>query len=212
MIRLMIADDHQIFVDGIKSLLQNEQGIEVVGEALNGKHLLGQIPHLKPDVILLDINMPEMDGLEAAGKIATDHPEIRIIMLTMHERADFITKLITTGVAGYLLKNSSRADLVDAIGTVFSGGTFYSRQVTQTVMDSFRKKDKSGPYEMAVELTPRELEVLKLIAQEYTTTEIGEKLFISHHTVESHRKNLLSKLGKKNTAGLAAYAAGKGLV
>ena len=87
MIRLMIADDHQIFVDGIKSLLQNEQGIDVVGEALNGKHLLGQIPHLKPDVILLDINMPEMDGLEAAGKIATDHPEIRIIMLTMHERA-----------------------------------------------------------------------------------------------------------------------------
>jgi DNA-binding NarL/FixJ family response regulator len=208
----MIADDHQIFVDGIKSLLQNEQGIEVVGEALNGKHLLGQIPHVKPEVILLDINMPEMDGLEAAAKIATDHPEMRIIMLTMHERADFITKLISAGVAGYLLKNSSRADLVEAIRTVHAGGTFYSRQVTQTVMDSFRKKATQGNSDPEAELTPREMEVLKLIAQEFTTKEIGEKLFISHHTVESHRKNLLSKLGKKNTAGLAAYAAGKGWV
>lgn len=204
----MIADDHQIFLDGIQSLLQNEPGIEVVGMSLNGKQLLGQIPHLKPHVILLDINMPEMDGIDASKRILVEFPTIKLIMLTMHERADFITKLIEAGVAGYLLKNSSRQDLVEAIHTVQAGGTFFSRQVTNLVMDSLRKKDL---VEVAVELTPRETEVLKLLTAEYTTTEIADKLFISHHTVESHRKNLLSKLGKKNTAGLAAYAVQRGL-
>lgn len=212
MIRLMIADDHQIFLDGILSLLQTEPGITVVGQALNGRQLLGQLPHLRPEVILLDINMPELDGMETAKRIRIDHPEIKLIMLTMHERADFITKLLELGVAGYLLKNSSRQDLVEAIRTVFSGGTYFSRQVTATVMDSFRKKDHSAAAGAEVELTPREIEVLKLIAAEFTTAEIAEKLFISHHTVESHRKNLLSKLGKKNTAGLAAWAAGRGWV
>ncbi|MFN8397793.1 MAG: response regulator transcription factor [Bacteroidia bacterium] len=211
MIRLMIADDHRIFLDGIRSLLQNEPGIEVVGDALNGKQLLGQIPHLRPDVILLDINMPEMDGLQAAQVIRTEHPGIRLIMLTMHERIDFITKLIEVGVSGYLLKNSSRQDLIEAIQAVHRGETYYSRQVTNAVMDSLRKKDHPSP-EDQIELTPRETEVLKLLAAEFTTTEIAEKLFISHHTVESHRKNLLSKLGKKNTAGLVAWAVGRGVV
>jgi DNA-binding NarL/FixJ family response regulator len=210
-IRWMIADDHQIFIDGIRSLLQGEPGLECVGEALHGRQLLGQLDHLRPDVILLDINMPEMDGMETAQRIRTSHPGIRLIMLTMHERVDFITRLIELGVAGYLLKNTTRQDLLAAIHTVYGGGTYYSQQVTAAVMDSFRRKPGTGqPAE--VELTPRELDVLRLIAREYTTAEIAEKLFISHHTVESHRKNLLSKLGKKNTAGLAAYAAQQGWV
>jgi two-component system, NarL family, nitrate/nitrite response regulator NarL len=212
MIKLMIADDHQIFLDGLRSLLQQAQGIEVVGTALNGRQLLGQIPHLLPDVVLLDINMPEMDGIETARQLRSTHPRIQIIMLTMHERADFITKLIELGVAGYLLKNSSRQDLIDAILTVHSGGTFFSKQVTHAVMDSFRKKSPAPTPSEEAELSPRERDVLRLIAQEHTTAEIADKLFISPHTVESHRKNLLSKLGKKNTAGLAAWAAQHGFI
>jgi DNA-binding NarL/FixJ family response regulator len=212
MIKLMIADDHQIFIDGIQSLLQHEQGMEVVGTALNGKQLLGQLPHLHPHVILLDINMPEMDGLEAAKRILQDHPEIKLIVLTMHDTVEFITRLIEAGVAGYLLKNSNRQDLLEAIHTVFAGGTYYSKQVTATIMENLRKPNNKTAAISQVELTPRELEVLKLIAQEFTTTQIADKLFISHHTVESHRKNLLSKLGKKNSAGLVAWAMERGMV
>lgn len=206
----MIADDHQIFIDGIRSLLAPEAGLTCVGEALHGRQLLGLLAHAQPEVILLDINMPELDGLSTACLILANHPGIRVIMLTMHDRVDYITKLIELGVAGYLLKNSSRQDLVTAIHTVHAGGTYFSQQVTSAVMDNLRRKASPGAA-AEVELTPREIEVLRLIAREHTTAEIAEQLFISHHTVESHRKNLLSKLGKKNTAGLAAYAVQHGL-
>ena len=212
MIQILIADDHQIFLDGLKSLLEGEEGIEVIGQARNGRQCLTFLKTEQPDIVLMDINMPEMNGLEATQKVVKEHPDVKVIMLTMHERADYITQMIEAGASGYLLKNSSRADLLNGIRSVAEGGTYYSHEVTQAVMNSLRKKAQQKSKQEAASLTPRETEVLKLIARENTTAEIAEKLFISTHTVESHRKNLLSKLGKKNTAGLAAEAVRLGLV
>lgn len=211
MIELLIADDHQIFLDGLKSLLNGEEGISVIGEARNGRQVLTLLKTMSPHIILMDINMPEMNGLEATKQVVKEHPEAKVIMLTMHERADYITQMIEAGASGYLLKNSSRTDLMNGIRTVAEGGTYYSQEVTQAVMDSLRKGAKQKSRQEAASLTPREIQVLRLIAKENTTSEIAEALFISPHTVESHRKNLLSKLGKKNTAGLAAEAVRLGL-
>lgn len=205
----MIADDHQIFLDGLRSLLGGDPQLEVLGVALNGKALLEQVGALRPDVVLLDINMPEMDGAETARHLKEKHPEVRILILTMHESAPFVKRLLEIGVDGYALKNSSKAELLAAIQAVHKGKQYYSHQVVGAVMDSLRGTGKTPADE--VELTPRELDVLRLLAQEFTTPEIAEKLFISPHTVESHRKNLLSKLGKKNTAGLVAWAVKMGL-
>ncbi len=211
MIELLIADDHQIFLDGLKSLLNGEEGISVIGEARNGRQVLTLLKTMSPHIILMDINMPEMNGLEATQQVVKEHPGVKIIMLTMHERADYITQMIEAGASGYLLKNSSRSDLMNGIRTVADGKTYYSQEVTQAVMDSLRKEAKQKSRQEAASLTPREIQVLRLIAKENTTSEIAEALFISPHTVESHRKNLLSKLGKKNTAGLAAEAVRLGL-
>lgn len=212
MINLLIADDHQIFLDGLQSLLDGEEGISVSGQARNGREVLTFLKTETPQIVLMDINMPVMNGLEATRKVVEEHPEVKVIMLTMHERADYITQMIEAGASGYLLKNSSRTDLVNGIRTVAGGGTYYSQEVTQAVMDNLRKSAKQKSRQEAAALTPREIEVLKLITKENTTAEIAEALFISTHTVESHRKNLLSKLGKKNTAGLAAEAVRLGLV
>ena len=207
----MIADDHQIFLDGMKSLLQAETGLEVIGEALNGREVLAQLDYLKPDVILLDIQMPEMNGLETAKQVKDSFPEVKLIVLSMNEKVELIGKLIESGVSGYLLKNSSRKILLEAINQVYLGETYFSEEVTKRVMQSFQKKDKGTVNTANIELTPREIDVLKLLTQEFTTSAIAEKLFISTHTVESHRKNLLSKLGKKNTAGLVVYAVQNGI-
>ncbi|MCL4106242.1 UNVERIFIED_CONTAM: hypothetical protein GTU68_061084 [Idotea baltica] len=212
MIQILIADDHQIFLDGLISLLETETDIEVTLTARNGQEVLTLLKTQTPDLILMDINMPVMDGLEATRKVVAEHPEVKVIMLTMHDRADYITQMIQAGASGYLLKNSSRKDLLEGIRTIASGGTYFSQEVTQAVMDSYRSQAKQATRRTEVALTPRETEVLKLIAQECTTGEVAERLFISPHTVESHRKNLLAKLGKKNTAGLAAEAVRLGLV
>lgn len=212
MIQILIADDHQIFLDGLISLLEAETDIEVVLTARNGREVLTLLKTETPDLILMDINMPVMNGLEATRKVVADHPEVKVMMLTMHDRADYITQMIQAGASGYLLKNSSRKDLLEGIRTVGQGGTYFSHEVTQAVMDSYRTQAKQATQRAEVALTPRETEVLKLIATECTTAEVAERLFISPHTVESHRKNLLAKLGKKNTAGLAAEAVRLGLV
>jgi len=212
MIHLLIADDHQIFLDGLLSLLASEEDIVVEATARNGREVLTLLKTTTPDLILMDINMPVLDGLKATKMVADDHPEVKVIMLTMHDRADYITQMIQAGASGYLLKNSSRKDLLEGIRTVARGENYFSNEVTQAVMNSYRAQAKQESRRTEVALTPRETEVLKLIAQECTTAEVAERLYISPHTVESHRKNLLAKLQKKNTAGLAAEAVRLGLV
>jgi DNA-binding NarL/FixJ family response regulator len=211
MVRIIIADDHQMFIDGIKSLLINEKDIKVIGEALNGKEVLSLLEKKPADIILLDVNMPEMDGIEATKLIRRQHPDVKILMLTMYNNQEFIFGLMNAGASGYILKNTGKKELLEAIKSVTEGKTYYSKEVTETILQNFSKTPAEQSADLA-HLTEREKDVLKLIAQEFNTHEIAEQLFISTNTVETHRKNLLSKIKAKNIAGLVKFAIQTGLI
>ncbi len=210
MIKVVIVDDHQIFIDGLKELFKGIENIEVVGEANNGVDLIDLLSKRACDVVLLDVNMPKMDGLASAKYLVEHHEQIKILMLTMHDTKLYIEKLLKAGAHGYILKNTGRAELKTAIEAVYNGENYYSQSVTQTIMQSLNKNNLNRKT-VQVELTDREKDVLKLIAKELTSHEIAEELFISHHTVESHRKNLIAKLGVRSLAGLVKYAVKMGL-
>ncbi len=211
MIRIIIADDHQMFIDGVKALLKNEKDIKVVGEALNGVEVLSLLSRENTDIILLDVNMPEMDGIEATNQIRMKFPSVKILMLTMYNKHEFIFGLVNAGASGYILKNTGKKELLEAIHAVHAGKTYYGKEVTETILQNFSRQPAEHKME-SVQLTDREKEVLTLIAQEFTTPEIAAKLFISTNTVETHRKNLMGKLNAKNLAGLVKFALQTGLI
>jgi len=212
MIRLAIVDDHQMFIDGLKALLANEPDIEVVGSSMTGQHFLEHYDTWRPDVTLMDINMPDKDGLETLTDLQKRDANVRVIMLTMFKEYVFINQSMQLGASGYIMKNAGKAELVEAITEVYNGGKHFGAEAIEAFIhqaSARESKERKQPKEI---LTRRELEVLKLVAEEYTSVEIGEKLFISLHTVETHRRNLLSKLDVRNTVGLARYAIQNGLV
>jgi DNA-binding NarL/FixJ family response regulator len=205
-IKIIIADDHQMFIDGIKSLLKDEPDIEVVGEALNGYQVLDVISSTPADVVLMDINMPKLDGLEATRLITQKYPDTSVVILTMHNSLVYIESLTEAGASGYILKDTGKQELLMAIRSAASGGKFFSQNVMVTLLEQSAKNKTKDSQPKEPHLSKREIEVLKLIVQEYTTQEIADKLFISNHTVETHRKNLLDKLNARNIAGLVKYA------
>lgn len=202
MINILIADDHKMIIDGLKSMLATEEGLQVVGEAYNGKEVLERLKQYPVDLILMDINMPELDGIDATRKLKTQFPKVKVLVLTMYNKPEFVRNLMEAGADGYILKNTGKDELLEAIRQLHAGQPYWGKEITKTVMESLR----GGPANNTLVLTRREKEILKLIVEEYTTPEIAEKLFISNYTVETHRKNLLSKLGVKNVAGLVRYA------
>ena len=206
MIKIVIADDHKMFRQGLVSTLGNEADITIVGEASNGKEVLQLLKKEVPDVLLLDIEMPEMDGFDSMRALKKDKYRTKILVLTMHKSPEFIKNIIKAGASGYLEKDVGTKSLLEAIRTVHSTGTFYSPETSKLVLESM-----SDDYQ-SQQISPREKEIIKLIADQYTTAEIAEALFISKHTVESHRQNILLKLGLKNTAGLVKYAIQKGII
>ncbi len=210
MIKIVIADDHQMFIDGIKVLLEQEPTLSVVGEALNGKELLELLEKQTADIILMDINMPILDGIEATKIIRKKYPTIKVLMLTMYNTKQYITGMIAGGANGYILKNTGKEELMKAIEALQQDKTYYCQEVTARVMESFRKKDTHT--EANPELTQREKEVLILLSEEFTASEVGDKLNISHYTVEAHRKNMLSKFNVRTTVGLVKFAIERGLL
>lgn len=213
-IRLLIADDHQMLLDGIKALLRDAEDITVIGEASNGAEVMTRLENTPVDVILMDINMPVMNGIEATVHITRLYPRIRVIALTMHSERTFISRILKAGAAGYVLKNTGKQELLLAIRKVASGETYFSSEVASVMMEQYMPHALSRGREVGTgihELTKREVEILKLIAQEMTNNEIAERLFISMYTVETHRKNLIRKIGVKNTVGLVKYAIQQGL-
>jgi len=202
MIRLAIADDHVLFREGIRSFFNNDEKYEIVAEVSNGNELLQLLNEKAVDVILMDITMPELDGIAATEKIKSNFPGIKIIMLTMHDTQNYIRKTLEIGADGYLLKTTSKQDLLTGIDSVLAGEKYYDQETQQIFMNSFNAEQIST----SIHLTRREKEILELICEEYSTNEIADKLFVSKHTVETHRKNLLSKTGVKNVAGLVKFA------
>ncbi|HRE67215.1 MAG TPA: response regulator transcription factor [Cyclobacteriaceae bacterium] len=201
MTNILIADDHQMFVDGLKSLLEDEKEICVVGEAKNGKEVLDYCEEKLVDLVIMDINMPVMDGIQTSRELSKRHPLIKILGLSMYNDQDYIADMLQAGALGYILKNTGKENLIEAIKTIQSGENYLGKEVSETLLNGFMKNNALAK-QLPEKLSDRELEVLESIASGLTTQEIGEKLFISKNTVETHRKNLLYKLKARNTAEL----------
>lgn len=203
MIKIIIADDHKMFSDGIYSMLSDENNIEVVKVVENGKLLLEFLENrMDTDIVLLDINMQELNGVEAAKQIVKLYPKIKIIIVSMYKSPTIIKELIELGVDAYILKDAGKVELLNAINTVIKNNKYFDEDVKNSFLEQFPSRKISSK----IELTPREKEILKLICESFTTKQIAEALFISKNTVESHRKNLLSKTGSKNSIGLVKFA------
>ncbi|PWB25188.1 response regulator transcription factor [Flavobacterium sp. HTF] len=209
-IKILIADDHTMFLQGIISLLEQEPNIEITGKAINGLEALEIIGQQPVDLVILDISMPEMDGIELSKILKKKYPAIRILVVSTHSNVSIISRLIRIGVNGYLLKNAEKAELLEAINTIANGENYFSEETEEKHLSNNLRIEKQ--VSTLTELSSREKEILVLIAHEYNTAEIAEKTFISLNTVNTHRKNLLSKLNAKNTAGLVKYAVENGLV
>ncbi len=211
-IRVLLADDHKIFRDGVRSILEKEKDIEVVGEAANGSDVFELIKHLEVDVLVLDIDIGRPNGIEITALISKSHPETKILILSMMGLHDFVIQALEKGAIGFLLKNTGKDEVLTAIRSVSKGDSYFSREVSAILIEQLHKPASTRGNNTDIPISPREIEVLKLIAQEFSNSEIAEKLFISIRTVDTHRRNLLEKLGAKNTAGLVKFAIQKGFV
>jgi DNA-binding NarL/FixJ family response regulator len=209
-IKIIIADDHRVFIEGMKALLKEISGIEVIGEAENGEQLIQQVQFLNPDVVLTDIQMPLKDGIEATREIHKNFPLVKIIALTMLNETLFIKKMLEAGASGYILKTVNKEELIHAIRKVALGEKYFSAEVTAQLMNNF--SEKSSVLSPSSSLTKREKEILMLIAEGLTDKEIAEKIFLSPLTIITHRKNILSKLGLKNKVELTRFAIDNNLV
>jgi DNA-binding NarL/FixJ family response regulator len=203
MIKVLIADDHRLFIDGLKAMLERTAEIKIVGEAMNGQEVLAFCAVQAVDIVIMDISMPGMDGIEATKQLVKLYPQIKILCLSMHNDRNFISDMLKTGAHGYILKNTGKEELIEALQALQSGESYLGEEVRKTLLNSFMKQDKLHPNE---KLSDREKEVLECIAGGLTTQEIADQLFISKNTVETHRKNLLYKLQAKNTAELVNNA------
>jgi DNA-binding NarL/FixJ family response regulator len=203
-IRVLLADDHNLVRAGVRALLQNMTGVQVVAEAGNGREALRLVEEMQPDVALMDIAMAELNGLEAAARIAREHPRTRVIMLSMHATEEYVVQALRAGACGYLLKNAGAAELEKAIKHVAEGETFLSPAISRQVSDYIRRVGQE-PTSLD-RLTPRQREILQLIAEGHTTKKIAQLLSISVKTVETHRSQLMEQLDIHDVAGLVRYA------
>ncbi|MGB5317000.1 MAG: response regulator transcription factor [Robiginitalea sp.] len=210
-IKVLLADDHQIMLDGLKAILTRDRSVTVVGTANNGLEVLEFLKKEPVDVLLLDLQMPVMDGLETTMHVKKTYPEVKIIMLTTNDEGSIITSLFKVGATGYLLKNASKEYLMQGIKDAYEGKKVVSSHLTEKIIESLKEqpKTKEGNRPM---ITKREIEVLKLIAQEYTTQEIADQLFVSMNTVATHKRNLFVKMDVKNSVGMIKKAVDWGIV
>ena len=206
--KILLVDDHRLIRDAIHSYMEGDDEYEVVGEASHGQEAIRILEEIEVDVVLMDINMPIMGGLECTKEITKRWPNIKVLTLSMMSDNQHIKQMMGAGASGYVLKNCTEKELKKAIKTVFDGDTYYSSEVTEVVMTNLMKNNPTKTSNLVVDmpLTDREKEVLELIIKEFTNNEIADKLFISNRTVDAHKRNLLEKTGSKNIAGLVMYA------
>jgi DNA-binding NarL/FixJ family response regulator len=211
-IRVLLVDDHRIFRQGLCGLIAEEPDLLVVGEAEDGREALAQVEQLGPDVVVMDVGMPTLNGIEAARQIARQHPRIRIIALSMHTNERFVTEMLRAGATGYLCKKCEADELIQAIRVVAAGQTYLSPAVTGSVVERHvRTPSSPEPGSAFSRLTDREREVLQLLVEERSIKEIASELHVSAKTVHAHREHLAQKLGIQTMAGLIKYALREGL-
>jgi DNA-binding NarL/FixJ family response regulator len=207
--RVLVADDHGIVRSGIRLLLERQPDIEVVAEAVDGVHAVEQALSVRPDLCILDVGMPRMTGLQAAREIRSHVPDARVLILSMHDDEHYLFEALKAGASGYLLKREADQDLVGAVRAVNGGEAFLTNAAERSIIRGWMEEGAQGP---AIPLTTREEEVVKLIAEAYTNTQIAEILHLAEKTVESHRANVLRKLGMRDRVQLVRYAIRRGLV
>ncbi len=211
-IKIVVADDHHILLDGLRALLQKQKDLEITGMYDNGLSLFDDLPKSQPQVALVDINMPGLNGLELTQKIKEFYNHIAVIVLSMHDDSAHIMEMIEAGASGYLLKNVNDTELLDAIRAVSNGKMYFSQEVSDTITNYAVNKQRKSDQPEEAKLTDREREILKLISEEMSNAKIAEVLFISERTVETHRKNMLRKTNNKTIVGLLKYAIEKQLI
>lgn len=213
MIRVIIADDHHIVRQGLRALLERDSRIEVIGEAADGEEAVELVQKLQPDIIILDIGMPRLDGVQATSKIKALNTKTQIIVLSVHNRRKIAQRVLRNGAAGYLLKNAVNEELILAILAARRGEIYLSPEISKSILNNlWNLEQETGSDDLSLQLTSREQEVLKLIVDGYTNNEIGELLHISPKTVSKHRMNLMTKLGVNDVTGLMRVALKEGLV
>ncbi len=204
--RLLIVDDHQMLLDGIRALLQDVPSFQIVAEAHNGNQALEELKKTSVDIVVTDISMPDMNGIELTQKIKSEYPDIKVLTLSMFSEKQTIREMVDAGVSGYILKNTGKEELVGALTKIAAGGIYFGDEVTNEMMRMMSDNDREHEKKIAVTLTFREKEILKLIAKEYSNVQIAAELFISERTVETHRKNIFRKTNTKSIVGLIKYA------
>jgi DNA-binding NarL/FixJ family response regulator len=204
-IEVALVDDHQLFRSGINFIIDDTEDIEVAFEASNGQEFLNFLKEFQPDLVLMDINMPVLDGVEATRRALEQFPDLKVLVLSMFGEVDYYNTMIDLGVKGFILKDVDNEELIDAIRKIYKGGSYFSQELLLQLI-------KNKPSDEAVDLTKREKEVLELICLGFSNQEISEKLFISQRTVERHRSSLLFKTDSKNSVSLVVYAIKSGLV
>ena len=211
-IRILLADDHTILRDGIRALLEDQDDIEVIGEAEDGQSAVKMTAQLIPDIVIMDIAMPLLNGLEATHQIKRDSPQVKVLILTMHENEEYIRQVLAAGALGYVLKDAAARDLLGAIRSVYNGEAVLSPAITRLVIEDYLRWGDIRPVNASNGLTSREREVLQLIAEGYTNKEIAEILCLSVKTIQSHRTNLMNKLDLHDRGDLIKYAIQKKII
>ena len=212
-IRILLADDHQLMRSGLRLLIEQQADLTVVGEAADGREAVALAKSLRPDVAVMDISMPNLNGIEAAHQITQSHAELAVIVLSMHPDESYVLRALKAGAKGYLLKDSAESDLITAVRAVARGKSFFSPAVSKVLLDDYiRKLKRSGAEDAYDLLTPREREVLQLVAEGKSNKEVANLLNLSVYTVETHRANIMQKLSLKGVPELTLYAVRKGII
>ena len=211
-IRLLLADDHPVVRRGMRSCLEGIRHVEVVDEAVDGKEAINKVKELTPDIVLMDIDMPNMNGLEATRLIREEYPDTRVLILSVHTNKDYVLQIIRSGAQGYVLKDTAPADLVRAIESVDNGEPFFSPDISQIVLNQYLEEAGADASPDSVKLTTRERQVLSMIAEGQSNKEMANHLGVGVRTIETHRERVMTKLNIHSVAGLTKYAITNGIV
>lgn len=211
-IKVFLVDDHQIMLDGIKALLKNDKQIEIIGEFTRGSQVIEKLAQISPDIIITDIHMPEMNGIELTNIVRKNYPAVKILALSMSGEEGMITEMVDAGISGYVIKNTGKEELRGALLKIMKGEVYFSAEVASQLTKALMEKKRRADEPAAAKLTQREVQIVKLIAMEYSNEKIAKELFISERTVETHRKNIFRKSQTKSLIGLMKYAQEKKII